>query len=90
MQDNNLFNASINSNPMELDFASYFATSNSDTLSNSQALDGLIFAQVGNVEDPNVIGQMQNAFSNFVETGQIWALIIGLVIGYGFRSLLPS
>jgi hypothetical protein len=58
------------------------------TASHSQTLEGLILAQA--VEDPNVIGQMQSAFNNFVETGQIWALIIGLVIGYGFRSLLPS
>lgn len=50
-------------------------------------LDGSLLAQ--NVTDPDVLGQMQRAFKNFIESGQVWALIIGLVVGYGFRSLLP-
>ncbi|MGD2183684.1 hypothetical protein [Lusitaniella coriacea] len=50
-------------------------------------LEGSLLAQ--NVTDPDVIGQMQRAFKNFIESGQVWALIIGLVVGYGFRSLLP-
>ncbi|NET01847.1 MAG: hypothetical protein F6K62_06680 [Sphaerospermopsis sp. SIO1G2] len=41
----------------------------------------------GNVEDPDVIGQMQGAWNNFVKTGQIWATLIGIVIGYMFKSL---
>ena len=39
------------------------------------------------VSDPNVIGQMQNAFNNFIASGQVWALIIGFVIGYVVRGL---
>ncbi|MBW4560348.1 MAG: hypothetical protein KME32_04165 [Mojavia pulchra JT2-VF2] len=39
------------------------------------------------VTDPNVIGQMQHSWNHFVKTGQIWALLIGLVIGYMIRSL---
>jgi ABC-type enterochelin transport system permease subunit len=30
---------------------------------------------------------MQNAWNNFVKTGQIWALLIGIAIGYFFRSM---
>lgn len=40
-----------------------------------------------NINDPDVIGQMQRAWNNFVTTGQIWALLIGIVIGYIFKNL---
>ncbi len=39
------------------------------------------------INDPDVLGQMQQAWNNFVLTGQVWALLIGLVIGYVLRSL---
>ncbi|MEO1430744.1 MAG: hypothetical protein AAFS12_17035 [Cyanobacteria bacterium J06632_19] len=39
------------------------------------------------VNDPDLLGQVQKAWNNFVETGQIWALLIGLVIGYLIRNL---
>jgi hypothetical protein len=37
-------------------------------------------------EDPDLMGQVQRAWSGFVNSGQIWALIIGLIIGYTFRK----
>ena len=39
------------------------------------------------INDPDVLGQMQRAWNNFVLTGQVWALLIGLVIGYILRGL---
>ncbi len=39
------------------------------------------------VNDPDLLGQVQKAWNNFVETGQIWALLIGLVVGYLIRNL---
>ncbi len=39
------------------------------------------------INDPDVVGQMQRAWNNFVLTGQVWALLIGLVIGYILRGL---
>ncbi|MDJ0633348.1 MAG: hypothetical protein QNJ34_09190 [Xenococcaceae cyanobacterium MO_188.B29] len=39
------------------------------------------------IEDPDVIGQMQDAWNNFIETGQVWALLIGIFFGYLFKSL---
>jgi hypothetical protein len=44
-------------------------------------------AQVGYVEDPDVLGQIQRGFSHFVESGQLWAMIGGLVLGYMFAGL---
>lgn len=35
-----------------------------------------LFAQM--VEDPDILGQMSDAWKNFVESGQIWALLIGV------------
>lgn len=88
MQDNHIFLENLNRDEIDASFNQHLALADAGLLNNTQALDGVMIAQA--VEDPNVIGQMQSAFNNFVETGQIWALIIGLVIGYGFRSLLPS
>lgn len=46
--------------------------------------NGLFFAQM--IEDPDIIGQMTDAWKNFVETGQIWALVIGVFFGYTFAN----
>lgn len=37
-------------------------------------------------KDVDVIAQAQDWFNNFVQTGQVWALIIGIVFGYMFRG----
>ena len=49
------------------------------------SLDWLTLAQ--NVTDPDVLGQMQRAFNNFIQSGQVWALLIGLVVGYMFKGM---
>lgn len=48
-------------------------------------LNSSILAQT--INDPNILGQMQKAFTHFVQTGQAWALLIGLFIGYMIRNL---
>ncbi|WP_427160787.1 hypothetical protein ACQFX9_03875 [Aliinostoc sp. HNIBRCY26] len=45
----------------------------------------IVLAQ--NVTNPDVIGQMQKVWNQFVQSGQIWALLIGVVVGYAFRNL---
>ncbi len=35
----------------------------------------------------DLAGDVQKAFDHFVQTGQIWAMLTGLIIGYLFRSL---
>ncbi len=47
-------------------------------------LDWLVLAQT--VEDPDLLGQIQDTWNNFVKSGQVWALLIGIVIGYFFRN----
>lgn len=54
-------------------------------LNTHSSVDWLVLAQ--QVNDPNVLEQMGSAWNNFVKTGQIWALLIGLVIGYFFRGM---
>ncbi|MBR8829876.1 MAG: hypothetical protein N5P05_000584 [Chroococcopsis gigantea SAG 12.99] len=39
-----------------------------------------------NDKDVDIIGNFQTSFHNFVQTGQVWALIIGIVVGYMFRG----
>ncbi|ELS01054.1 hypothetical protein Xen7305DRAFT_00007550 [Xenococcus sp. PCC 7305] len=38
-------------------------------------------------EDADIIGQMTDAWYNFIDSGQVWALLIGLFIGYSFKGL---
>jgi hypothetical protein len=45
---------------------------------------GTVLAQT--IEDPQVIEKMQDAWRKFIETGQVWALVIGFILGYIFRS----
>jgi hypothetical protein len=55
------------------------------SLSVNDLINGtMILAQ--RIEDPDILGQIQNAWNNFVETGQIWAMLIGIFFGYMFRS----
>jgi hypothetical protein len=45
---------------------------------------GMVLAQQF---DQDVLGDMGNAWNTFVQSGQIWALIIGLVLGYLIRGM---
>ncbi|MBL1209192.1 hypothetical protein [Geminocystis sp. GBBB08] len=45
---------------------------------------GLLFAQ--HIEDPDILGQISDAWKNFVESGQVWALLIGVFFGYIFAN----
>ncbi|MEH1842163.1 MAG: hypothetical protein V7L20_26385 [Nostoc sp.] len=39
------------------------------------------------ITDPDLIGQFEKSWRHFIQTGQVWALLIGLVIGYMIRNL---
>lgn len=52
---------------------------------NSSLSEITILAQT--IEDPDIIGQMEDAWYNFIDSGQVWALLIGLFIGYSFKGL---
>lgn len=47
--------------------------------------DWTVVAQ--SVTDTDLIGTVQKAFNHFIQSGQVWAMLIGLIIGYMFRSL---
>jgi hypothetical protein len=50
----------------------------------------MIFAQdAGKLSQVDIIKDITNAWENFIETGQVWALLIGMFLGYAFRSFLP-
>jgi hypothetical protein len=48
-----------------------------------QTIDWSLFAQF----ETDVFRPVREFFENFIESGQIWAFLIGLVLGYLFRSL---
>jgi hypothetical protein len=37
--------------------------------------------------DQDILGDMVSIWNNFVESGQIWALLFGIVLGYMIRNL---
>ena len=39
-----------------------------------------------NIEDPDILGQIQDAWYNFIDSGQVWALLIGTFFGYTFKG----
>lgn len=39
------------------------------------------------IKDPDVVGQIEDAWYYFVDSGQVWALLIGLFLGYAFKGL---
>ncbi|HEY9849441.1 MAG TPA: hypothetical protein V6D28_08285 [Leptolyngbyaceae cyanobacterium] len=39
------------------------------------------------VSDPDLFGQVQRAWNHFVQSGQIWALFLGVIIGYFIRGM---
>lgn len=38
------------------------------------------------ISDSDLLGNLQRAFDNFIKSGQGWALLIGLIIGYMIRG----
>ncbi|NJN20302.1 MAG: hypothetical protein HC812_02705 [Leptolyngbya sp. RL_3_1] len=37
--------------------------------------------------DQDILGDLGGAFKTFIDSGQVWALIIGIIIGYLFRGM---
>lgn len=56
-----------------------------ELLMNLPMTDAALLAQT--VSDPNVLGQIQAAFQNFIQSGQVWAMLIGIVLGFAIRSI---
>ena len=50
----------------------------------SQYHNQTVIAQT--IEDPEVLQQIQDGWKNFIESGQVWALLIGFFLGYLFRT----
>jgi hypothetical protein len=47
-------------------------------------------AQKSGQFNQDVLSDMTKGWNNFVKSGQVWALIIGLVLGYLFRSVTAA
>ncbi|MGF1494935.1 MAG: hypothetical protein ACFBSC_21315 [Microcoleaceae cyanobacterium] len=50
-------------------------------------LNHLFLAQEVNT---SLVDNVQNAWNNLLETGQLWAFLIGIGVGWWIRSVLPS
>jgi len=50
-------------------------------------VQSLVLAQDSpNLREVEIFTDLRNGFDGFVSSGQVWALLIGLVLGYVFRS----
>ena len=56
------------------------------SVSFSQYDNTVVLAQT--IEDPEVLKQIEDGWNNFIESGQVWALLIGLFLGYLFRTFI--
>ncbi len=45
---------------------------------------------VGQVFRQDVLGDISKGWNNFVESGQIWAALAGIVVGYMLKSITSS
>ncbi|MGQ9837065.1 MAG: hypothetical protein ACUVRV_03640 [Cyanobacteriota bacterium] len=45
---------------------------------------------VGQVFRQDVLGDIRKGWNNFVESGQIWALLAGIIVGYMLKSITSS
>jgi len=52
----------------------------------SQYDNTVVVAQT--VKDPELLQQIQDGWNNFIDSGQVWALLIGLFLGYLFRTFI--
>lgn len=46
-----------------------------------------LVAQSNTQFNQDVVGDISSGFKHFFESGQVWALLVGLVIGYMIRSM---
>lgn len=59
----------------------------SQALPGHHVLDLLTVAQTQTKPfSENLWGDVSGSFNRFVKSGQLWALLIGIVVGYVFRS----
>ncbi len=63
-----------------------------DSLSHLHLLDGQFLLHLL-ANTPQVTAdlgaEVQKAWNHFIECGQVWALLVGLVIGWMVKSILP-
>lgn len=45
---------------------------------------GMVLAQ--QVSDPEILDRIKSAWDYFIASGQVWALIVGIILGYLFRG----
>lgn len=65
-----------------------FGDDSSLTFLNSINMD--LIAQQTKEFNQDVLGDMGKGWNAFVKSGQIWALLIGIAVGYMFRSITNS
>ncbi len=71
-----------------LDFSSLdFGSLNLDLDLSNLHLSSQIIAQNAQQFNQDVTKDIAGGWNNFVKTGQVWALIIGIVLGYLFKSI---
>ncbi len=57
-----------------------------------QAIEGTAYLaqNYSEIQKIDIIADFQKAFTNFIESGQVWALGIGLVLGWVLHGFIGS
>ena len=51
---------------------------------------GLVHLLAQNFDNVDIISDFQKSWRHFIQSGQVWALGIGFVLGYMFRTFTSS
>lgn len=57
------------------------------TTAASYVTSGTLSPVVGQYFDEDILGNLGDAWNNFIDSGQVWAMLFGIVLGYMIRNL---
>ncbi|MBR8829066.1 MAG: hypothetical protein DSM107014_14400 [Gomphosphaeria aponina SAG 52.96 = DSM 107014] len=67
---------------------SHFSAQETLAIMQNQLLPAVTVLAQNFGDNKDLFTEVQEAFNKFVESGQVWAMLIGMFFGYMFRSIL--
>lgn len=50
-------------------------------------ISGFLSVVLAQQTDADLMANVKTAFANFIESGQVWAFILGIILGYIIRQI---
>ena len=73
-------------NTFEIDGTDFYAVHIGASATARQPIQMITTPVIGQYFDQDLGDSTREILSGFYESGQLWALLIGIVLGYGFKS----